>query len=373
MALRIDHDHRRFRRSSAGKIKQNLRKYITHGEMIGRKGKDLVSIPLPQIDMPRFRFGSKQQGGVGQGDGAGGRRHRPAASRARTGRARPGQDPGEHVLEVELSLDELAADPGRGAGAARASSPRARSGSSPQKDRYIGIRRTGPESLRHFKRTFREALRRADHDRAPTTPSDPLDRPDPRGQALPLLEDRRRCPQSNAVIIYMMDVSGSMSDEQKEIVRIESFWIDTWLRSQYKGLETRYIIHDAVAQEVDRDTFYHTRETGGTMISSAYKLCAKMIESEFPPVEWNIYPFQFSDGDNWRRRHRAVHRAAEERPPAQGEPVLLRPGREPLRHRPVHQGPATTTSTSDDSWSSPRSRTRRRSSSRSRRSSGKGK
>ena len=97
----------------------------------------------------------------------------------------------------------------------------------------------------------------------------------------------------------MMDVSGSMGDEQKELVRIESFWIDTWLRSQYKGLETRYIIHDAVAREVDRETFFHTRESGGTMISSAYKLCAKMIEAEYPFEQWNIYPFHFSDGDNW--------------------------------------------------------------------------
>ena len=55
-------------------------------------------------------------------------------------------------------------------------------------------------------------------------------------------------PESNAVIIYMMDVSGSMGDEQKEMVRIESFWIDTWLRSQYKGIESRYIIHDATAK-----------------------------------------------------------------------------------------------------------------------------
>jgi uncharacterized sporulation protein YeaH/YhbH (DUF444 family) len=96
-----------------------------------------------------------------------------------------------------------------------------------------------------------------------------------------------------------MDVSGSMGDEQKEIVRIESFWLDTWLRSQYAGIESRYIIHDAMAKEVDRDTFFKTRESGGTMISSAYKLCAKLIEDEYPPDQWNIYPFHFSDGDNW--------------------------------------------------------------------------
>jgi uncharacterized sporulation protein YeaH/YhbH (DUF444 family) len=106
-------------------------------------------------------------------------------------------------------------------------------------------------------------------------------------------------PVANAVIIYMMDVSGSMGDEQKEIVRIESFWIDTWLQKQYKGIESRYIIHDAVAREVDKDTFFRTRESGGTMISSAYKLCANLIDQHYPPAEWNIYPFHFSDGDNW--------------------------------------------------------------------------
>jgi hypothetical protein len=97
----------------------------------------------------------------------------------------------------------------------------------------------------------------------------------------------------------MMDVSGSMGDEQKEIVRIESFWIDTWLRHQYQGLETRFIIHDAVAREVDRDTFFRTRESGGTMISSAYKLASELIEQNYPASEWNIYLFHFSDGDNW--------------------------------------------------------------------------
>jgi uncharacterized sporulation protein YeaH/YhbH (DUF444 family) len=123
---------------------------------------------------------------------------------------------------------------------------------------------------------------------------------------IPTREDRRyrsykiqSLPETNAVIVYMMDVSGSMGDEQKEIVRIESFWLDTWLRHQYKGIECRYIIHDAVAREVDRETFFHTRESGGTMISSAYKLCRDVIKADYPSATWNIYPFHFSDGDNW--------------------------------------------------------------------------
>jgi hypothetical protein len=96
-----------------------------------------------------------------------------------------------------------------------------------------------------------------------------------------------------------MDVSGSMGREQKEIVRLEAFWIDTWLRHNYKNVEARYIIHDAVAREVSRDVFFRTRESGGTLISSAYNLCMKILEEDYPASEWNIYPFHFSDGDNW--------------------------------------------------------------------------
>ena len=65
------------------------------------------------------------------------------------------------------------------------------------------------------------------------------------------------------------------------------------------GVVTRYIIHDAVAQEVDSDTFFHTRESGGTVISSAYELCQKIIDEEYPQELWNVYVFHFSDGDNW--------------------------------------------------------------------------
>ena len=295
MALRIDPSHNRFRDIVRGKIKQNLRKYISNGEWLGRKGKDVVSIPVPQIEMPRFHFGDQGQGGVGQGSGKVGDSLGPAEP-GEEGKGKAGSEAGNHVLEVELSIQELAEILGEELALPRIL-PKGKERLITQKDRYIGIRRVGPESLRHFKRTFRQALRR----QIMMGNNDPL-----RPVVVPTREDKRYrswrttpMPQSNAVMIFIMDVSGSMGDEQKEIVRIASFWIDTWLRSQYEGLESRFIIHDAAARAVDRDTFYRTRESGGTMISSAYKLCAKMIDDEFPPSEWNIYPFQFSDGDNW--------------------------------------------------------------------------
>jgi uncharacterized sporulation protein YeaH/YhbH (DUF444 family) len=112
----------------------------------------------------------------------------------------------------------------------------------------------------------------------------------------------RRSPQASAAVIYMMDVSGSMGREQKELVRMEAFWIDAWLRHQYKNLEVAYIVHDAAAHVVDQHTFFHLRESGGTKISSAYELCLQLMRDKFPSSEWNVYPFHFSDGDNWSGR-----------------------------------------------------------------------
>ena len=90
-----------------------------------------------------------------------------------------------------------------------------------------------------------------------------------------------------------------MGDEQKEIVRTTAFWIDTWLKHQYKGVHRRFIIHDAAAKEVDENTFFRTRENGGTLISTAYKLALDILEQEYPVDDWNVYLFHFSDGDNW--------------------------------------------------------------------------
>ena len=293
MVLQIEEDVNRFKKIIKGKIKENLRKYITHGEMIGKKGKELVSIPIPQIDLPRFRYGDPQQGGVSSGEGDEGD---PVGKEGEQGSGKAGNAPGQHVREVELSLEELADILGEELELPRIE-PRGKKELVTERSKYSGIRKAGPESLRHFKRTYREALKRQ-VSASEYSKLHPI--------IIPIKEDKRYRswkkeykPQSNAVVIYMMDVSGSMGDEQKEIVRMETFWIDTWLRSHYKGLKTRYLIHDAAAAEVDRETFFSTRESGGTMISSAYSLCAQILENEYPGDEWNIYPFHFSDGDNW--------------------------------------------------------------------------
>lgn len=293
MIERIEQDAGRFREIVRGHVRENLKKYMSSGELIGRQGRDWVSIPVPQIDIPRFRFGSNR-GGVGQGDGQPGD---PLGSGdPADGSQGAGNQPGDHILEVEISLDQLArilADELE----LPHIQPKGKAHIISEVNRYTSIRRVGPESLRHFKRTYREALKRQ-------LMTGSYDAVNPR--VVPFREDRRYrswqtklIPERNAVVVYMMDVSGSMGDTQKEIVRLTAFWIDTWLRSQYARIEVRYIIHDAAAREVDQHTFYHTRESGGTVISSAYELFRQIISRRYPPDEWNIYGFHFSDGDNW--------------------------------------------------------------------------
>ena len=283
MVLNIEQDHQRFRHIVRGRIKQDLKKYISNGELFGKQGKDFVSIPVPQIELPSFRFGQNGSG-VGQGEG----------EFSDAGNA--GNSPGAHILEVDLTMDELAQMLSEELELPRIQ-PKGSDRVNTERDKYSQVSHTGPEGLRHFRRTYREALKRqiSSGSYNPKNPS-----------ITPIHEDKRflswktkQRPESNALILYMMDVSGSMGDEQKEVVRITSFWIDTWIRANYKGVVTRFIIHDAVAQEVDRETFFHTREAGGTVISSAYELCAKIIEEEYPEDLWNVYVFHFSDGDNW--------------------------------------------------------------------------
>ncbi len=294
MGQKIEKDLQRFRKIVRGKVKSNLAKYISRGEMIGKKGSDLVSIPMPSINLPQFRYGKKGSGGVGVGDGQPGQ----PLTQPQDGEGEPkaGDQPGGHILEVELTMEELADILGEELALPRIE-PKGKKNIVTQRDRYSSIRTVGPESLRHFKRTYKEAIKRQISAGVynPLAPRVVPERVDKRYRSW---KEFPR-PDAVAVMIYMMDVSGSMTDEQKEIVRIESFWIDTWIKAHYKGVDRVYIVHDAAAHEVDEHTFYHTRESGGTKISSAYELANRIIDTRYSPSEWNVYAFHFSDGDNW--------------------------------------------------------------------------
>jgi hypothetical protein len=294
MSFKIDSDVNRFKQIIKNKIKHNLGKYISSDKLIGQQGNKKIFIPLDFIDLPRFTFGS-DLGGVGQGNGDIGN---PIDDfvKQHTGKNKAGNEKGDHKYLAEFTVEELAtilADELKLPNIEEKGKGKVPS----TKNKYTGLRKVGPNGLRHFKRTYKEALKR--HIASGTyNPSDP--------SIIPIKSDKRyrypytiEQPNINAVSIYIMDISGSMGDKEKHIVKSIVFWIDTWLRSQYKDIESRFIVHDTEAFEVDRDTFFSISESGGTMISSAYHFCYKLMEKYYPFSEWNVYPFHFSDGDSW--------------------------------------------------------------------------
>lgn len=304
MTLPIERSANRYKQIVRRHVRKNLGKYIKSSELIGRKGKNIVSIPITHIDLPKFRHYRNSSGG-----GMGGNQIGPVGTPLgppggnQSGGAGAGDSPGDHIREVEITIEELAEIMGEELELPRII-PKGKRNITEERDKYTGVRRVGPEGLLIKKRTLRNTLLRSAKLIYPPLESffDPAEH-----RVCIIPEDKRyrswktiQKPMASAVIIYIMDVSGSMSDEQKEIVRIECFWIDTWLKSQYEGLRTHYIIHDATAKEVDEETFYTTRESGGTKISSAYVVGGKLIR-ELPGgvADWNVYVFHFSDGDNW--------------------------------------------------------------------------
>ncbi len=295
---RMDRDRARFKEVVRGRIREDLQRYLASTELIGKRGDRAVSVPVPSVELPRFRFGANE-GGVGQGPGEVGDAADGSHGDADGGAGGAGEQEGAHILEAEVELEELAAMLGEELGLPNIL-PRGKDELDATGGQWSGIRSHGPQSLRHFRRTFRRALARTIAS-GEFDPAHPVVTPIPDDLRYRALRPKPR-PESSAVIMHMMDVSGSMGREQKDIVRIEAFWIDTWLRSQYRNLEVVYIVHDAGAKVVDKETFFHLRESGGTKISSAYELCLDLIKERYHPDDYNIYPFHYSDGDNWSAR-----------------------------------------------------------------------
>ncbi len=106
-------------------------------------------------------------------------------------------------------------------------------------------------------------------------------------------------PTSKAVMFCLMDVSGSMDEGRKELSKRFFILLYLFLTRHYEKIDLVFIRHHTQAQEVDEENFFHARETGGTVVSSALVLMEEIIRARYDPAQWNIYGAQASDGDNW--------------------------------------------------------------------------
>ncbi|ENO88744.1 YeaH/YhbH family protein [Thauera linaloolentis] len=107
------------------------------------------------------------------------------------------------------------------------------------------------------------------------------------------------CPTTQAVMFCLMDVSGSMSEERKSTAKRFFMLLYLFLTRSYEHIEVIFIRHHTIAKEVDEDEFFHSRESGGTVVSSALVLMRDILRERYANGQWNIYGAQASDGDNW--------------------------------------------------------------------------
>ena len=292
MSRRIQEDNKEFRDLIGGKLDQEIRKYVKSGKLVvqrpGKGGKFVINVPM--IDLPTIRFG-RNKTGWGRGEGEIG----DVIDKDPQGSNKAGTDHADTMpvgVDIQTLLDLLQEE-------LELPNIQPKDAEEIFKEHlvYNGIKKVGPESLRHNKRTMRNAMLRMmqmseyDYD-------DPV--------IVPIQDDKRyrswnitKTPDNNALIFFARDWSGSMDRVKCDIVMNTSWWLEQWIKRYYETVKTIYIGHDTEAQEVDQEKFYKERYGGGTQCSSAFELILEKIKYQFPPHSWNIYVFYFTDGENY--------------------------------------------------------------------------
>jgi sporulation protein YhbH len=276
-------------------IKGNLGGIVGQESIITSDGKRIMKIPLRSLELPKFRFddGKRNHSGQGNGDSNVGDVIGQDGQAAQPGRgSQPGEIPGIDYYEAEISVDELADMVFEDLGLPYLK-PKSHQEIISEEVRFDEIRRKGVMSNLDKRRTLLENLRRNAVNGDPHLRS--ISNDDLRFRTW----ERRPRPESSAVVIAMRDVSGSMGEFEKYISRSFYFWMVRFLRTKYETVQIVFITHHTDAKEVDEEAFFNLGESGGTKVSSAYQLAAEIVDERYDPSQWNIYPFHFSDGDNW--------------------------------------------------------------------------
>lgn len=311
-------DQQRHREKVMEAIRENLADLVAEESIIMSDGDTVIKVPIRSLEEYRFRYDPGDGSHVGQGDGDSqvgdvighvrGRAHGDDGRRA-------GDAPGVDYYEADITVDELAelifADLGL---------PNLERKYKPELEwdtyEFRDVRRHGVMSNIDRRRTLIEAIKRArlaggiePADGGQTTDALPsagaakgataarpvITKDDLRFRTW---EDEPR-QEANAVVLAMMDTSGSMGSFEKYVARSFFFWMVRFLRTRYHNVQIVFLAHDTRAREVTEHQFFTKGESGGTRCSSVYELALDIIDERYSPFDYNLYPFHFSDGDNF--------------------------------------------------------------------------
>lgn len=289
-------DQKRHEEKVKEAIKNNLPDLITEEIIIMSNGRDVIKIPIRSLDEYKIRYNYEKNKHVGQGNGdsqVGDVVARDGSGEGQgpgTGQG-AGDLPGQDYYEAEVSLMEL-----EEALFSQLELPNLQRKEADQNVvehiEFNDIRRTGLTGNIDKKRTMLAAFKRNAMNGNPSFY--PIYREDLRYRTWNEVVK----PDSKAVVLAMMDTSGSMGLWEKYMARSFFFWMTRFLRTKYETVEIAFIAHHTEAKVVTEDEFFTKGESGGTICSSAYRKALELIETKYSPSRYNIYPFHFSDGDN---------------------------------------------------------------------------
>ncbi|MGI9508834.1 MAG: sporulation protein YhbH [Geminicoccaceae bacterium] len=334
-ALRSDRsagDRQRHRDKLREAIRDNIADIISEESIIGRHKDRVIKVPIRGIKEYRFVFGDNQsQAGTGEGETEPGQVVGKAGKEGE-GSGKAGDQPGVDYYETDVTLEELIEIMFEDLELPDMERKILREVMSERIAKRKGYRKAGVRVHLDRRRTAKARIRRMvatgtpppDHGRTTSSALDPgAENPADEmtdDERFPfrrddltykrLVEDTRE--ESNAVVMCIMDTSGSMDSMKKYLARSFFFLLYQFVSSKYQNVELVFIGHHTQAREVSEEEFFHKGESGGTLISSGYNKTLEIIYDRFHPSLWNVYAFHCSDGDNFDSDNANAIKAAKE-------------------------------------------------------------
>jgi sporulation protein YhbH len=306
-------DRLRHRQKVREAIRNNIADIIAEESIIGKDNNRIIKVPIRGVKEYRFLYGDNAPG-IGQG-GDGEPQPGQVVGQGKDGKGQQAGDrPGVDYYETDVSLDELVDLMFEDLELPDIERKRLRQIEIERQYRQKGFRRKGIRVRLDKKRTARsrikrkKATQRQHRGTASSSGRFPFHKDDLRYHHT--VSDPRQ--ESNAVVLCIMDTSGSMDTMKKYLARSFFFLLYRFICTRYQNVEIVFISHHTEAQEVTEEEFFHKGESGGTFISSGYTKALEIIEQRYHPGLWNVYVFHCSDGDNFESDNQAALKAAED-------------------------------------------------------------
>lgn len=300
-ADRVAGDRRRHKEKIERAIREGIHHIVADESIIGQNGKQKFRVPVRGIKEHRFVYGDNgKQVGSAPGKDVERGQVLDKGQRGKPSRPdKPGNESGEEYYDVEMSLDELAQYLFADLGLPDLQKKQLASISSTK------LKRNGYRTEGIMPRLDRKKSAIARIKRMKAAGFDPEEAEE--GETFPFHEDDLKFrhyklkdePCTNAVVFFVMDVSGSMDQTKKFLARSFCFLMYHFIRTKYERIEVVFITHDAEAKEVGEDSFFTVSTYGGTVASSGLSLANEIIDTRYPKAAWNCYAFHLSDGDNF--------------------------------------------------------------------------